>query len=95
MIFPMKRYTVDAHFVLHDDTEKKIVTRKKKETSNFLLAKYMNVGYYVMTPLFVGVFLGLVLDSYLHTKPGFTISLLILGVISTFYNLYKLTQDKF
>lgn len=71
------------------------VKTKKTENNYLLLAKYANVGYYLVTPILVGVFLGLVIDSHFNTKPVFTFVLLLLGVVSTFYNLYKLTQDKF
>lgn len=67
--------------------------RKEQEKLYKTLAKYTGVGYYLVTPLLVGVFLGLSIDSYLHIQPRFTIFGLILGTISTMYNLYKLVKE--
>lgn len=89
----MTHYQVDNN--LNIELKKDQSKRKKKESSNFLLAKYANVGYYVVTPLLVGVFLGLGLDAYFRTKPVFTVTLIILGTVSVFYNLFKLTKDTF
>ncbi|OGK17678.1 hypothetical protein A3D80_04505 [Candidatus Roizmanbacteria bacterium RIFCSPHIGHO2_02_FULL_40_13b] len=61
--------------------------------TNLLLAKSLNIGYYLLTPLLVGVFLGLFLDNTFKTKGVFVIILIILGTVSTFYNLYKLTKE--
>lgn len=62
--------------------------------NNLLLAKSLNIGYYLITPLLVGVFLGLFLDDLFETNGIFVTSLIILGTISTFYNLYKLTKEQ-
>lgn len=61
--------------------------------SNLVLAKSLNIGYYLLTPLLVGVFLGIALDKIFQTKGVFVISLIVLGAISSFYNLYKLTKE--
>lgn len=65
----------------------------KKRNDNLLLAKYSSVGYYLVTPLLVGVFFGLSMDAYFHTKPIFLIVFLIIGVTGVFYNLYKVIKD--
>lgn len=36
-----------------------------------------------------GVFVGLFLDNHFNTKPLFLISLIILGLAGSFYNIYK------
>lgn len=61
--------------------------------NNLLLAKSLNVGYYVITPLLGGVFLGLLLDRYFGTRGVFVIIMILLGTISSFYNLYKLVKE--
>lgn len=82
-------------FEIDKDFKVKISSKKPKILSknNFLLAKYFNIGYYIVTPLLLGVFLGLVADYYLKTKPLFTALFLLLGTVSAFYNLYKIVKD--
>lgn len=71
--------------------------RRSKSKSNdknlLLLAKYANVGYYLLTPILMGVFFGLLVDRFLHTKPTFTLVFLVFGFIATLYNLFKLTKQ--
>lgn len=54
---------------------------------------YLNIGMYLATPLLVGVFLGTYLDNRFGTKPVITLVLLGLGLVSTFYNLYKIAKN--
>ncbi|MGB4966196.1 MAG: AtpZ/AtpI family protein [Microgenomates group bacterium] len=61
--------------------------------NNLTLAKSLNIGYYMLTPLLGGVFLGLLLDKYFKTKGIFVILFIVLGTISSFYNLYKLVKE--
>lgn len=61
--------------------------------NNLVLAKSLNIGYYLLTPLLVGVFLGLALDKVFQTHGVFVVILILLGTISSFYNLYKLTKE--
>lgn len=88
-----KRFTIGADFEL-EETEK---PKKDVESvySNFLIAKYLSVGYYVLVPLLLGVFVGLALDKWLHTKPTFTILGIIAGVVSAFYHLWKIAKNNF
>lgn len=65
------------------------VAKKKSPKDNFLIANYINVGYYLITPLLLGVFLGLITDNWLKTKPIFTLIFILLGTVSCFYNLFK------
>ena len=71
--------------------------QKKVDNDGFdmvMLAKYSSLGYYVVAPLFVGIFIGLVLDHFVHTgSTGILISIGI-GFISTMYNLFKLIQEE-
>ncbi len=53
----------------------------------------LNVGIYLIIPILLGILIGLKLDMVLKTKPLFVISGVVLGTISTFYNLYKLTKQ--
>ncbi len=61
--------------------------------NNLVLAKSLNIGYYLLTPLLVGVFLGILLDKYFKTQGVFILIFIILGSISSFYNLYKVAKE--
>lgn len=69
----------------------------KKKTdfnvNNFLVAKSLNIGYYLITPLLLGVFFGYWLDTFFKTKPLFLITLFTIGIISSFYNLWKIVVE--
>lgn len=83
-------FSFDRNFNLHNiiQPEKKVI-----KNNNFNLAKYLNLGYYLVTPIIAGVFLGLFLDRLLKTGRTFFIILFSLGIIGTFYNLYKIYKD--
>ena len=91
-MIPQKRkiYTVDT-----EGNKREIDhTVKEKKTDDYTaLAKYSSIGYYLVTPLLLGVAGGIGLDNFLHTKPLFTVCLIFLGTIATFYNLFKLVNE--
>lgn len=73
---------------------KQVPAVKKKEISkkiNSLLANYASIGYYLVTPLLVGVFLGLYLEKATG-KNIFVIFGVIIGSTGTFYNLFRLIK---
>jgi len=53
----------------------------------------LNIGFYLITPIIIGVILGSVMDNWLKTKPTFTIILIFLGMIASIYNLFKLVKN--
>ena len=53
----------------------------------------LNIGTYLLTPIFLGVIIGYYLDKYLNKQPFFIVLFIILGTISTFYNLVKLVKE--
>jgi len=80
----------DKNFNLHN------VSRPKKKiikSDNFDLAKNLNLGYYLVTPMIFGIFFGLFLDNLLKTGKLFFIMFFLIGIIGTFYNLYKIYKD--
>ena len=64
-----------------------------KPKKAFDVAKYLNIGYYLVTPMLIGVIVGLYLDSQFKSKPLFILIFLFLGIAGTFYNLYKVTKN--
>ena len=66
---------------------------QKREANNLLLAKSMTIGYYLITPLLLGVFVGLAIDRFLGSSPLFVLVFIIFGLVGTFYNLYKLFKE--
>lgn len=68
--------------------------KQKKKNGYFLLAKYTNIGYYLITPILLGVVIGFGLDVYFDSKPFFILIFIIIGFISTIYNLYRLVKEE-
>jgi F0F1-type ATP synthase assembly protein I len=83
----MTYYQITADFSLKK-REKNIKTKKQ---SYFQLANFLNIGYYLVAPLLIGVFLGALIDRSLKTKYG-TIIFILLGFLASLYNLFSLTK---
>jgi ATP synthase protein I len=70
---------------------------KRSKTDKINLKKslpvYFNLGFYLITPVLVGVFLGLYLDNRLKSKPTFVLAGIIFGTLALFYNLFKIYKD--
>ena len=80
------------------EIEAKIKELKEKNKqmltpSNKINAKFysmaMNISIELITGIGLGVFLGLVIDNYLQTKPIMFIIFFIVGTIVGFYNMIK------
>jgi F0F1-type ATP synthase assembly protein I len=52
----------------------------------------MTLGWELALPIFGGVLLGHLLDRWLGTGHIFTLGLMVLGVTSGFYNLWRFAQ---
>ena len=59
----------------------------QKSTVNYSIA--INISIELITGIGLGVFLGLIIDSYLQTKPLMLIICFILGTLVGFFNMYK------
>ena len=80
-----------------NELEKKIDKVKKsrikddkyhqKPAVNYSIA--INISIELMTGIGLGVFLGLMIDNYLQTKPLMLIICFILGTLIGFLNMYK------
>lgn len=88
----MTRYKIGRDLNIH--TKENTSKQKQKSHSNFVLAKYAGLGYYLVTPLVIGVFLGFGLDSYFGSKPFFILFFIIIGFISAIYNMYRLIKEE-
>ena len=68
--------------------------KKKSKNKKDFFSEYINinVGYSLVTPILIGVIIGLVLDNKFHTKPYFTVFFIFFGMISSFYNLFRLIK---
>ena len=73
--------------------ELKQKNKKTLDSSNKINAKFysmaMNISIELITGIGLGVFLGLVIDNYLQTKPIMFIIFFIVGTIVGFYNMIK------
>ncbi len=71
----------------------KSIDKKMKQTSNQItLAKSLNYGYYLITPILLGVFFGISLDKFFR-KDFFILIFLIIGILGSFYNLWKIVKE--
>lgn len=89
----MKRnyFKIDKHGNLKKTSEN---LKKKPETKKSFFPDYINinVGYSLVTPILIGVIIGLTLDSRFKSKPVFTVFFIFLGTVLSFYNLFKLIK---
>ena len=87
-MLPKKYLGFDKNFDIKIISQPK---NKTKKQSNFTLVNAGSVGYYIITPLVVGVFLGYTIDKKIGTN--FLVVLgIFLGAIGAFYNLFRLTK---
>lgn len=61
-----------------------------KSENNF---SAINLGYYLVTPLVIGVFLGLVIGEKIHRKEQGALIGIIFGIAGTVYNLVKIVKN--
>ncbi|OGK10111.1 hypothetical protein A2767_00365 [Candidatus Roizmanbacteria bacterium RIFCSPHIGHO2_01_FULL_35_10] len=69
-------------------------SKKRNTDDKLLLARSLNLGYYLIIPLLLGLFLGIWLDKLFSSQPFFLLLLFALGVVSSFYNLWKVVKMK-
>jgi F0F1-type ATP synthase assembly protein I len=55
--------------------------------------KYINIGIMLVAPAAVGLLLGALIDRQVNAFPIFTIAMLILGIISGIWGLYKSVKN--
>lgn len=98
LLFKFSAVTMTSKKIIHgiDREGKKVplaIEQKSKESKGmFESMAASGIGYYLIIPLLAGLGLGLFLDEKLETKPLFTIIGIVIGVIGTFYNLFKVKK---
>jgi F0F1-type ATP synthase assembly protein I len=55
--------------------------------------KYINIGIMLVAPAAVGLLIGALIDRRVNTFPIFTIVMLVLGIISGIWGLYKSVKN--
>lgn len=87
-------YRINHNFdIVRHQQKRPLRIKKNNINDNLLLAKSLNIGYYLITPLLLGVFFGYWLDKFFGTRPVFLLIMIIFGGIASFYNLLKITQE--
>lgn len=88
-----KVYRITDQFKLKEkNSGKAFLKGQTKSGETKLIAEYLNVGFYLIVPLVLGIFLGLYLDGLFQTKPFFVLTAIFLGSLAVFYNLWKLVK---
>lgn len=70
------------------------VTNKNYKDTLQGLALISQIGFSVITPVLIGVYLGKFIDKKLDTDGIFSIIFIILGAGAGFLNIFKLTKIK-
>ncbi|MFN4212646.1 MAG: AtpZ/AtpI family protein [Microgenomates group bacterium] len=76
-----------------EKADQELLKKPKESLNKILLAKSLNIGYYLITPIFLGAFFGMWLDKIFATKPVFILLFFSLGVLGSFYNLLKIVKE--
>lgn len=84
-------FEIDKHGNLKK-TDKKFNKKQKIKKDFFSQYLNINVGYSLVTPILIGVIIGLALDNKFHSKPYFTVFFIFFGMISSLYNLFKIIK---
>ena len=86
-----QHYQIDKNFSIinRQNIEK---NKKVKKNDSLFIANSLNIGYYLLTPILLGVFLGLIIDKKFNLHSVGVIAGILLGTVASFYNLIKLTK---
>lgn len=72
--------------------------KESKKTNLLELVKVFelatSVGFSIALPIAIGIITGFLIDKQAGTKPAFTLLLLFLGVLTSFYTFYKSLKSK-
>src|SRR3989344_2566549 len=85
---PKKLYKIDKDLKIKEVGEKDNFNKKIRTVDDkILVARSINLGYYLIIPLLFGLFFGYWLDNLFSSKPIFLLIFFSLGVVASFYNL--------
>lgn len=73
------------------------IKKQKQLNRNGLIGdlNYLGVGYFISTPIVVGVMLGILIDKALKIPNNiYTIIFLIIGALGSIYNIFSLTKQE-
>ena len=65
----------------------------KKKTEPKGLGVGMKISLDLISPIIVGILIGVGFDKFFSTKPIFFLIFLVLGIITGFYSLYKSVKN--
>lgn len=82
---------IDKNLELNKNHETKKNLKKNRTIST--VGDYLNLGWNLVTPILLGVFLGISLDKMFRTKPIFILFFIAISVIVSFYNLIQLIKS--
>ena len=88
-----KYFSFNKKFQLKEKNENVFSSDSKDSDNTQALAKYLSLGYYIVTPLLVCVFFGLLIDRHFKSEPIGILFSIAIGTISTFYNLFTLVKN--
>lgn len=88
-----KYYRFDENLNLKFEKKEDLFIKKKAKNDFLSLAKYSSLGYYLIVPILLGIFIGFLFDFLLKTKKTFFIIGFLSGILGTFYNLKKIYFD--
>ncbi|NLI82525.1 MAG: AtpZ/AtpI family protein [Deltaproteobacteria bacterium] len=68
----------------------------KEETRKYIrqLANASSIGFQVVFAVFIGLFIGVWLDSRLGTFPWLALVFLVMGVVAGFLNYYRFIKQQ-
>ncbi len=87
------RINKEGHIVKHIKIEESLPRKKflRNEGNNDL--SVINFGYYLVSPLVIGVFLGLLIGDKFHMKEKGAFIGIIFGLVGTIYNLIHIVKS--
>ena len=60
-----------------------------------LALRITGIGWFIAISIVIGIYAGLKLDTWIHTKPLFMLIGLLMGTIVAFYGTYRAVQTIF
>ncbi len=71
----------------------KPILRYKLTSNKFSVVNYFNIGYYILTPIIIGVFSGLIIKQLFRQSDVLILIFIFIGMIASFYNIWKIYKD--